>query len=328
MIIIPVMRIHSSCGSQPLCRGSQRLAALLLAAVMTCFISVSCSSNSESTNSSVPAGDCPEQPIQVVVSVDQWGDIVEQLAGDCATVTTVIESSKVDPHDYEPTTGDAAKFTDAELVVVNGMDYDPWATKIVATLNPEPPVVDAGKVAGLSDGENPHVWYGPDYVFEFASAVTAELSKLSPKAAEYFTAQADSWNTSMQPYRDQIALIKASYSGSTYAATESVFDYMAVALGLKDVTPAGFAAAAANETDPSPGDVASFGKLIKAGTADVLIYNVQTVGALPEQIRSAADQVKVPTVEVTETVALGATSFEQWQVEQLEALSAALKASL
>jgi zinc/manganese transport system substrate-binding protein len=260
-----------------------------------------------------------------VVSVDQWGDIVEQLAGDCATVTTVIESSKVDPHDYEPTTGDAAKFTDAELVVVNGMDYDPWADKIVATLNPKPPVVDAGKVAGLTDGENPHVWYGPDYVFEFATAVTAELSRLSPKAAEYFTAQAEAWNTSMQPYRDEIASIKASYSGSTYAATESVFDYMAVALGLKDVTPTGFAAAAANETDPSPGDVAEFDELLKAQGAEVLIYNIQTEGAIPEQIRATAEQAEVPVVDVTESVAPNASSFEQWQVDQLKALSSALK---
>ena len=313
MIIIPNMKI-------PQVRTS-----FVVGVLVTCVIAVGCSSDSESANSTVPAGDCPTEAIQVVVSVDQWGDIVEQLAGDCATVTTVIESSKVDPHDYEPTTGDAAKFTDADLGVVNGMDYDPWATKIVATLNPEPPVVDAGKVAGLSDGENPHVWYGPDYVFEFASAVTAELSKLSPKAADYFTAQSDSWNTSMQPYRDEIASIKAEFGGQSYVATESVFDYMAVALGLKDVTPTGFAAAAANETDPSPGDVAEFDDLLKAQGAEVLIYNIQTEGAIPEQIRATAEQAEVPVVDVTESVAPNASSFEQWQVDQLKALSSALK---
>lgn len=303
----------------------QARTSFVVGVLVTCVIAVGCSSDSESANSTVPAGDCPTEAIQVVVSVDQWGDIVEQLAGDCATVTTVIESSKVDPHDYEPTTGDAAKFTDAELVVVNGMDYDPWANKIADTLNPKPPVVDAGKVAGLSDGENPHVWYGPDYVFEFASAVTAELSKLSPKAADYFTAQSDSWNTSMQPYRDEIANIKAEFSGQSYVATESVFDYMAVALGLKDVTPTGFAAAAANETDPSPGDVAEFDDLLKAQGAEVLIYNIQTEGAIPEQIRATAEQAEVPVVDVTESVAPNASSFEQWQVDQLKALSSALK---
>jgi zinc/manganese transport system substrate-binding protein len=32
----------------------------------------------------------------------------------------------------------------------------------------------------------------------------------------------------------------------------------------------------------------------------------------------------VPIVEVTETVAAGASTFEQWQIDQLHALAAAL----
>lgn len=297
----------------------------LIGGLITCLVAVGCSSNSESSSTTVAARDCPTTPIQVVVSVDQWGDIVDQLAGDCAMVTTVIASSKVDPHDYEPTSGDAAKFTDADLVVVNGMDYDPWANKIVATLNPQPPVIDAGQVAGLAEGQNPHVWYGPDYVFEFADAVTAELSTLSPQAAGYFAAQSESWSTSMQPYRDEIASIKANFSGRSYAATESVFDYMAVALGLIDKTPKGFARAAANETDPAPGEISEIDKLLTAQGVDVLIYNIQTEGAIPEQIRSTAKKASVAVVEVTESVPPEAKSFEQWQVAQLEALSAALR---
>jgi zinc/manganese transport system substrate-binding protein len=60
-----------------------------------------------------------------VVTVDQWGDIVSDLAGACGEVTTIIKSSSIDPHDYEPTPADSAKFDRAKLVVVNGLDYDP-----------------------------------------------------------------------------------------------------------------------------------------------------------------------------------------------------------
>ena len=35
----------------------------------------------------------------------------------------------------------------------------------------------------------------------------------------------------------------------------------------------------------------------------MLIYNRQTEGAVPEQLRAAAEQAGVPVVEVTETVA-------------------------
>ena len=81
-------------------------------------------------------GACPTTPVDVVVSVDQWGDIVSELGGDCARVKTLLASSSVDPHDYEPTPADAATFEGAQLVVVNGAHYDEWAAKLAATLGP------------------------------------------------------------------------------------------------------------------------------------------------------------------------------------------------
>ncbi len=56
----------------------------------------------------------------------------------------------------------------------------------------------------------------------------------------------------------------------------------------------------------------------------MLIYNVQTEGSVPQQIRAAAEQAGVPVVEVTETVPPGTDSFVTWQVDQLTALAEAL----
>ena len=112
----------------------------------------------------------------------------------------------------------------------------------------------------------------------------------------------------------------------SYAATESVFEYMAEAIGLTDVTPEGYREAASNETDPAPGDVADFQAALEAGEADVLLYNTQTEGGVPEQLRSAAEEAGVPVVEVTESVPDDAGSFVDWQLAQLRALSEALAA--
>ena len=49
---------------------------------------------------------------------------------------------------------------------------------------------------------------------------------------------------------------------------------------------------------------------------------------MPEQLRSAAEAAGIPVVEVTETVAPGAKSFEAWQVDQLTALAKALGVSV
>jgi hypothetical protein len=123
---------------------------------------------------------CPTTPVEVVVSVDQWGGIVSELGGACAKVTTLLASSSVDPHDYEPSPADAVKFSGAQLVVVNGGHYDEWATKLAAGSAPAAPIVDAVQVSGLDqNGTNSHTWYSPTAVTQVADAVTAQLSKLA-----------------------------------------------------------------------------------------------------------------------------------------------------
>jgi zinc/manganese transport system substrate-binding protein len=267
---------------------------------------------------------CPIDPVSIVVTVDQWGDIVEALAGECGDVSTIISGSSGDPHDYEPTPADNARFTDADLVVMNGLDYDHWAEDAVATLSSEPPVVNAGEVVGLQEGDNPHIWYGPTYAEQVASAVTTELKTLAPDAATYLDAQATAWQQSMKPYNDEIAAIKQQHDGRSYGATESVFAYMAEALGLQDQTPQGYQNSSANEAEPSPGDISAFDQALQSGQMGVLIFNTQTESAVTEQLREIAQDKGVPVVAVTETMPPGATSFVAWQLGQLQAMAAAL----
>ena len=267
---------------------------------------------------------CPVEPIPVVVSVDQWGNIVEQLGGTCVDVTTIIQGSSGDPHDYEPTAADISAFGDARLVVVNGMDYDHWAADAADALSPRPAIVDAGEEADVTDDDNPHLWYDPDDVVAVSSAISAELSALEPTAAGYFAARAADWTDELAPYLAEIAALRSSAAGRPFGATESVFDPMADAIGLENVTPEGFRRAAANESDPAPGDVAAFQAALRDGSMTVLVFNTQTEGSVPEQLREVADGAGVPVIEVTETLPPGVDSFVAWQLAQLQALRDAL----
>ena len=300
--------------------------ASVAAAVALTFALAGCSSSQ--TKPTAPAhafaAACPAAPLAVVVSVDQWGDIVSQLGGACANVKTVLASSSVDPHDYEPSPADAADFMGAKLIVINGADYDPWASKLAASSAPRAQVVSAAGITNTPDGANPHLWYMPAAVTAIADAVTAALSKLDPQAGDYFSQRRVQFTTTMAPYTSLINKIKAGAAGKSYAATESIFDYQAQALGLVNKTPAGYQRASTNESDPSPGDIDAFGIRLASRQVDVLIYNSQTQGSIPEQIRSAAEQAGVPVVTVTETVPPGQTSFEGWQDAQLTALGKAL----
>jgi len=299
-----------------------------------------CSSGSESGSSETTVGDpsettvverCPAQPIEVVVSVDQWGGIVEQLAGSCAEVTSIVSGGAVDPHDFEPTPADAAALGRADLIVINGAGYDEWAEHAIEARSPQPEVLDVSNLMILVEGsDNPHLWYAPDVVRLTAARVTEALRGAVPGADDYFTARAAEFDTSMQEYFSLIGELRTKFESGqggadTYAATESVFDSMALTLGMVDVTPDGFARAVANESEPSPGDVAEFMDALADGSVRVLIINSQSTSAMTDRLREQATSKGVAVVEITETIAPGSASFAEWQVAQLRNLETALE---
>lgn len=299
-----------------------------------------CSGGNSETSAAVHSGNsaaCPGDVVDVVVSVGQWSDMVERLGGDCTTVTTVVASAAVDPHSFEPDTADIAAFTGADLVVVNGAGYDGWADAAVGNLDSRPVVVSAAALAGLKphddehdeghDGLDPHLWYQPDLLPQMAAAVTEELSALSPEAADHFAERGAAWTEDLEPYRNAVEELRVLATGRSYAATETVFDRMAAALGLTDVTPEGYRRAAGNESEPAPGDLTAFENALADGSVDVLVYNEQTRGNIPEQLRAAAEDAGVPVVEVTESPSDAESSFVEWQLAQLSALSDALSAT-
>lgn len=57
---------------------------------------------------SVPA---PTGPINVVASLNQWGSLAAELGGDDVEVTSIVNSTNVDAHDFEPKTSDVAKLS-------------------------------------------------------------------------------------------------------------------------------------------------------------------------------------------------------------------------
>src|SRR5439155_1003897 len=71
-------------------------------------------------------------------------------------------SPATDPHDYEPTAADARTLAGAQIAIVNGIGYDPWAPKLIAA-NPVQGriVLTVGDVVGIKPGGNPHRWYLP-----------------------------------------------------------------------------------------------------------------------------------------------------------------------
>jgi zinc/manganese transport system substrate-binding protein len=264
--------------------------------------------------------------LRVVAAENFWGSIAAQLGGGRVQVTSVITSPATDPHDYEPTAVDARTIAGAQMVIENGIGYDPWAAKLVAA-NPVSGriVLDVGKLVGVKAGDNPHRWYSPNDVQQVISAIVADYSRLDPKDAAYFMQQKTRFETNgLARYKQLIATIKRRYHGVAVGASESIFAPLAQAVGLRLITPPSFLKAISEGTEPTAADKQTIDRQIARKQVKVWVYNSQNSTPDVARITSAARKHGIPVTTVTETLSPAQASFQSWQVRQLRALAAAL----
>src|SRR6185437_361129 len=171
--------------------------------------------------------------VAVVAAENFWGSIASQIAGSRASVQSIITNPAQDPHSYEPSANDARLMATSQLAIVNGIEYDPWATKLLSA-NPDGKrvVLTVGNEFKLHDGDNPHRWYSPADVDGMAYYITAALSKLDPKNADYYAARLATFEThTLKRYHQLIAEIEHRYRGVPVGASESIFALQAQPLG-------------------------------------------------------------------------------------------------
>ncbi|HET7420881.1 MAG TPA: zinc ABC transporter substrate-binding protein [Candidatus Dormibacteraeota bacterium] len=263
--------------------------------------------------------------IPVVAAENFWGSLAGQLGGSRASVQSVVTDPNADPHEYESSIADARAFADAGLVILNGAGYDDWGQKLLDA-NPASGrrVVNVATLLGKRRGDNPHFWYSPAYVVSVADRITAEYKAIDAADAGYFDARRSALAVALQPYLDEVAAIRRQHSGMAVGSTENVFVYMADALGLDLTTPPAFMNAVAQGTDPPASSVALFQDQIGNRRIQVLVYNPQTINAVTANIKALAQSQHIPTVGASETISPPGLSFEEWQLQQLRALEAAL----
>ncbi len=260
--------------------------------------------------------------IEVAASVNQWGTVAKALGGDNVNVTSIINSTNVDAHDYEPTTSDIAKLQKAQVIIVNGAGYDTWAVKATQTANAT--IVNAAEIGGVNDGENPHVWFSADVRKAVAQAITEAYEQADAAKKNDFDKMNDQWTAEENNVESKIAEVKQKTDGLAYAATESVASYLAEDMGLADATPSGYARATANESEPTPTDIKQFTDALKAGEIKLLVVNTQEESELTGKITDAAKSVEVPMVELTEQMPEQYDSLTAWMEGLVDAFSQAI----
>ena len=294
----------------------------LLAVFMCLVLMFTAACQSKNSSSTTTSG-----VVQVVAAENFWGSIAAQVGGSHVNVTSIINDPNADPHSYEPTSQDARTVADAQYVIYNGAGYDAWMDKLLAA-NPSASrkVLNVGDFFGKEEGDNPHMWYNPDYVKSIVDKIRDDLKAIDPADAAAFDQSAQQYlDTGLKQYNALIADIKAKYSGTPVGATESIFAYMSPALGLNLITPPSYMNAVSEGTDISAADEATVEQQIAQKQIKILVYNSQNT---PPNIQILLDKAKaqgIPIATVTETLVPATATFQDWQSAELQGIENALK---
>ncbi|MCH5464883.1 metal ABC transporter solute-binding protein [Levilactobacillus tujiorum] len=265
------------------------------------------------------------KPIHVVASLDFYGEVAQAVLGNHGTVTTIVKSASVDPHDFEPTPKEAATIAQANVVLSNGLGYDHWMQKIVKSSQNHPQNIRVGEdVMAKKLGDNEHIWYDPETMARTATYLAQQFGKKAPRYQAVYQRNAAKYIKHLAPLQQQIKTLKQNSRQQRVDVSEPVFDYALTALGYRRNNTS-FEIAVENGTDPSPQAIKQMRQDIQHHRIAFLVNNRQASSKIVKHMVQLAKQHNVPVLNVTETLPKGQTylTWMQAQYRQLAKIQAA-----
>ena len=257
----------------------------------------------------VPAASWAEQPIPVVATFSILGDMVKRIGGQHIALTTLVGPDG-DAHVYQPTPKAARSVAEADVLFMNGLEFEGWlerlaeaasfdGAKVVATKGIVPIAFDehgddddhddhdkkddhddhAGHAHGAFD---PHAWQSLENAVIYANNIAAGLAQADPSnAGDYYTNRAT--------FVDEIAALKSEIDAMmaslpadkrTVVTPHDAFGYFAVAYNLKFEAPQGMS----TESEVSAADVAALITQIRKENISAVFIESITDNRMMEQI--------------------------------------------
>lgn len=262
-----------------------------------------------------------QKPIRVVTSLNFYGEVAKAVAGDHGTVTSFINSSAVEPHEFQPTTKQAKQVAIANVAIENGLGYDAWMSKMVkADSKNKITLINVGEqVAKEKDGANEHVWYRPATMSTLATTLAKQFSELDPDHKADYEKNAKAYQAKLQKLDKVIAQAKQNVGDNRLVdVSEPVFDYALENLGYQ-INDQHFEKAVEDDSDPSPKDIQQIQDDITNHRIAFFVNNSQESDKTVENLVKLAKENNVPVLNVTESEPDG-EDYVSWMTKQYQAL--------
>ena len=234
-----------------------------------------------------------EEKLKVVTSFSILADITQQIAGDKLELRNLV-GADADAHVYQPSAEDAKAVFAADLIIANGLGFEPWLARLIDSSEAPGTRLDASSgVLPLmldEDGQqvaDPHAWQNLANAEIYVQNIAKALIQADPANAAHYSAGRDAY---LGQIRSLLAEAKTGLGQlppeqRTIITSHDAFAYLGQAYGLKFVAPQGLSTA----DEPSAADVAALIRQIRTeGVKAVFVENIRDP-RLIQQIASEAE---------------------------------------
>jgi len=168
-------------------------------------------------------------------------DIAQNIAGDHLTVESITKPG-AEIHGYEPTPGDIAKASDADLILDNGLNLELWFARFVEQAEVPHAVLSEGVTPmditedAYAGTPNPHAWMSPLNVQVYVDNMVDAFSDLDPEHADDYRSNGEAYKAELQRVRDELVdeLSALPENERALVTCEGAFSYLARDAGLTE----------------------------------------------------------------------------------------------
>lgn len=225
-----------------------------------------------------------EDRLKIVASFSILGDMLQQVVGEHADVTTIV-GPDADAHVYQPSVTDARAVADADVIFVNGLGFETWSETLISESGTDASVhvaTQGVKIVKVDGETDPHAWNSLSNGVVYVNNIAAVLSNKIPEKADIIeTNRATYANTLMAlDASTKTKLSQLPAEKRTVVTAHDAFGYLADAYDMTFLAPVGID----TEAEPSAQELAVLIDQLKAdGAAALFIENI-TSPALVQQI--------------------------------------------
>lgn len=225
-----------------------------------------------------------EDRLKIVASFSILGDMVQQVVGEHADVTTIV-GPDADAHVYQPSVADARAVADADVIFVNGLGFETWSETLIAESGTDASVhvaTQGVKIVKVDGETDPHAWNSLSNGVVYVNNIAAVLSNKIPEKADIIeTNRATYANTLMAlDTSTKTKLSQLPAEKRTVVTAHDAFGYLADAYDMTFLAPVGID----TDAEPSAQELAVLIDQLKADGAAALFVENITSPALVQQI--------------------------------------------